>query len=106
MKADVALSRPGRLRLIAARLLTILAVLVAFIGMLSFAVERTVLDESGVDRIATDLIQDDAIREQVALRAGSDLILQVHDLARLVRDDHKPLSDGHDISVSVGSIAD
>ena len=47
------------MRLIAARVLTILAVLVAFVGMLSFAVERTVLDESGVERIATDLIQDE-----------------------------------------------
>ena len=65
------------MRLIAARVLTILAVLVAFVGMLSFAVERTVLDESGVERIATDLIQDDAIREQVALIAVEQLYANV-----------------------------
>jgi len=35
------------MRLIAAR---VLAVLAAFVGMLSFAVERTVLDESGVEQ--------------------------------------------------------
>ena len=51
--------------------------LVAFVGMLSFAVERTVLDESGVERIATDLIQDDAIREQVALIAVEQLYANV-----------------------------
>jgi hypothetical protein len=70
-------SRPGRPRLIAARVLTILAVLVAFVGMLAFAVERTLLDESGVERIAMDLIQDDAIREQVALIAVEQLYANV-----------------------------
>ena len=65
------------MRLIAARVLTILAVLVAFVGMLSFAVERTVLDDSGVERIATELIQDDAIREQVALIAVEQLYANV-----------------------------
>ena len=77
MNTEAESSRPGRLRLIAARVLTILAVLVAFVGMLSFAVERTVLDESGVERIATDLIQDDAIREQVALIAVEQLYANV-----------------------------
>jgi hypothetical protein len=42
----------------------VVAVLVAFVGMLSYAVERTVLDESGVKRIATEMIRDDAIRER------------------------------------------
>ena len=67
----------SRLRLIAARVLTILAVLVAFVGMLSFAVERTVLDEGGVERIATDLIRDDAIRQQGALAAVEQLYANV-----------------------------
>jgi hypothetical protein len=42
----------------------VVAVLVAFVGMLSYAVERTVLDESGFKRIATEMIRDDAIRER------------------------------------------
>ena len=70
-------SKAGRGRLIGARVLTVLAVLVAFVGMLSYAVERTVLDESGVKRIATAMIQDDAIREQVALAAVEQLYANV-----------------------------
>jgi hypothetical protein len=77
MNSEAGSSRPGRMRLIAARVLTILAVLVAFVGMLSFSIERTVLDESGVERIATDLIQDNAIRQQVALIAVEQLYANV-----------------------------
>ena len=41
------------------------------------AATATVLDESGVERIATDLIEDDAIREQVALIAVEQLYANV-----------------------------
>jgi hypothetical protein len=62
-------SGPGRGRVALARALTVLALLLGFVSMLAFTLERTVLDESGIERIATDLIQDDAIREQVGLTA-------------------------------------
>lgn len=70
-------SGPGRGRVVLARTLTVLAVLLGFVSMLAFAVEQTVLDESGVDRIAADLIQDDAIREQVGLMAVEQLYANV-----------------------------
>ena len=51
--------------------------------MLAFTLERTVLDESGIERIATDLIQDDDIREQVALTAVEQLYANVDVEARI-----------------------
>jgi hypothetical protein len=69
--------RPGRGRVVLARALTVLALLIGFVSMLAFTLERTVLDESGIERIATDLIQDDAIREQVALTAVEQLYANV-----------------------------
>ena len=69
--------RSRRGKAILARSLTVLALLLGFVSMLAFTVERTVLDESGIDRIATDLIQDDAIREQVALTAVEQLYANV-----------------------------
>jgi hypothetical protein len=73
----------GRGRVVLARAVTVLALLVGFVGMLAFTIERTVLDESGVERIATDLIQDDEIREQVALTAVEQLYANVDVEARL-----------------------
>ena len=70
-------NRPGRGRVVLARALTVLALLIGFVSMLAFTLERTVLDESGIERIATDLIQDDAIREQVALTAVEQLYANV-----------------------------
>jgi hypothetical protein len=64
-----AAGRPSSGRVILARALTVLALLIGFVSMLAFTIERTVLDESGIDRIATDLIENDAIREQVGLTA-------------------------------------
>lgn len=70
-------SGPGRGRVVLARILTVLALLLGFVSMLAFTLERTVLDESGIERIATDLIQDDAIREQVALTAVEQLYANI-----------------------------
>jgi hypothetical protein len=70
-------SGPGRGRVVLARILTVLALLLGFVSMLAFTLERTVLDESGIERIATDLIQDDAIRDQVALTAVEQLYANV-----------------------------
>jgi hypothetical protein len=70
-------SGAGRGRVVLARILTVLALLLGFVSMLAFTLERTVLDESGIERIATDLIQDDAIREQVGLTAVEQLYANV-----------------------------
>ena len=68
---------PGRGRIVLARALTVLAILLGFVSMLAFSVEQTVLDEDGIERIAADLIQDDAIREQVGLVAVEQLYANV-----------------------------
>ena len=39
--------RSGRGRIVLARALTILALLIGFVSMLAFTLERTILDESG-----------------------------------------------------------
>ncbi len=75
--------RSGRGRIVLARGLTILALLIGFVSMLAFTLERTVLEESGIERIATDLIQDDDIREQVALTAVEQLYANVDVEARI-----------------------
>ncbi len=67
----------GRAKIVLARVVTVLALLIGFVSMLAFTIERTVLDESGINRIATDLIQDDAIREQVGLTAVEQLYANV-----------------------------
>lgn len=64
-------------RLVLARALTVLAVLVALVGMVAFYVEHTVLDEEGFETVATELIQDDEIRDQVALTAVDQLFANV-----------------------------
>ncbi len=74
--ADVS-ARPSRGRVVLARALTVLAILLGFVSMLAFTVERTVLDSSGINRIAADLIQDDDIREQVGLVAVEQLYANV-----------------------------
>ena len=75
--------RSGRGKIVLARALTILALLIGFVSMLAFTLERTILDESGIERIATDLIQDDDIREQVALTAVEQLYANVDVEARI-----------------------
>lgn len=72
-----AVSSPGRGRAIAARILTILALLVALVGGIAFYLERTVLDDDGIETIATELIQSDDIREQVASTAVERLYANV-----------------------------
>jgi hypothetical protein len=67
----------GRGRVVLARALTVLALLLGFVSMLAFTVERTVLDEGGIERIAADLIRDDDIREQVGLTVVEQLYANV-----------------------------
>jgi hypothetical protein len=58
--------RASRGRLIAARILTVVAVVLGLVGMIAYYVEHTALDEDGFETISRNLIEDDAIRSQVA----------------------------------------
>jgi hypothetical protein len=73
-------TKPGgssRMRLIGARALTVLAVLLALVGMLAFYVEHTALDEDGFETISRNLIENDEIRTQVANTAVDQLFANV-----------------------------
>jgi hypothetical protein len=67
----------GTVRVVAARAVTVLALLVALVGGIAFYLERTVLDEDGIETIATELIQSDEIRAQVAATSVEQLFLNV-----------------------------
>ena len=68
---------PSAGRIVAARAVTILALLVALVGGIAFYLERTVLDEEGTETIATELIQSDEIRQQVAATSVEELFANV-----------------------------
>jgi hypothetical protein len=67
-------SRP---RVIGARLLTVLAILLALVGMVAFYVEHTALDEDGFETISRNMIQNDEIRTQVAAKSVDTLFENV-----------------------------
>ena len=54
-------------------MLTVVAVLLAFVGMVAFYVEHTALDEDGFETISRNLIENDTIRTQVATTAVDKL---------------------------------
>ncbi len=58
--------RLRRTRLIGARALTVLAILLALVGMLAYYVAHTALDEDGFETISRNMIENDEIRTQVA----------------------------------------
>jgi hypothetical protein len=70
MSEAVEVSKPRRLssrtRLIGARALTVVAILLALVGMLAFYVDHTALDAAGFETISRNMIEDDEIRTQVA----------------------------------------
>jgi hypothetical protein len=68
---------PSRTRLIGARVLTVVAVLLALVGMLAFYVAHTALDEAGFETISRNMIENDAIRTQVANTAVDQLYANV-----------------------------
>ena len=68
---------PSRLRIIGARVLTVLAILLALVGMVAFYVEHTALDEDGFETISRNMIENDAIRMQVANTAVDTLFTNV-----------------------------
>ena len=54
-------------RVIGARVLTVVAILLALVGMVAFYVEHTALDEEGFEAISRNMIENDEIRTQVAV---------------------------------------
>jgi hypothetical protein len=68
---------PTRMRLIGARILTVIAVLLLLVGALAFYVEHTALDEKGFETISRKMIENDAIRTQVANTAVDQLFANV-----------------------------
>ena len=56
----------SRRRRIGARALTVLAIVFAFVGMLAYFVAHTALEEAGFKTVSQRMIEDDAIRTQIA----------------------------------------
>jgi hypothetical protein len=75
--AESAPAGSSRARSIGARILTVLAVLLALVGALAFYVEHTALDEKGFETISRQMIENDAIRAQVANTAVDQLFANV-----------------------------
>ena len=69
--------RPSRVRVIGARALTVVAILLALVGMLAFYLEHTVLDEDGFETISREMIENDEIRTQVAATVVDRLFANV-----------------------------
>jgi hypothetical protein len=67
----------SRTRLIAARVLTVVAILLALVGMLAYYVAHTALDEARFKTISQNMVEDDAIRTQVANTAVDQLYANV-----------------------------
>jgi hypothetical protein len=65
------------MRLISARVLTVVAILLALVGMLAFYVAHTALDEAGFETVSRNMIENDAIRTQVASTAVDQLYANV-----------------------------
>ncbi len=65
------------MRVIGARVLTVVAILLALVGMLAFYVEHTALDEDGFETISRNMIENDEIRTQVASTAVEQLFANV-----------------------------
>jgi hypothetical protein len=67
----------SRGRIVAARVLTVVAVVLALVGALAFYVQYTALDENGFESISRQMIQNDEIRTQVANTAVDQLFANV-----------------------------
>ena len=68
---------PSRVRIIAARVLTVVAILLALVGMVAFYVENTALDPDGFETISRKMIENDEIRTQVAAKSVDTLFENV-----------------------------
>ncbi len=69
--------RASRIRVVGARALTVLAVLLGLVGMLAYYVAHTALDEDGFETVSRNMIENDAIRTQVANNAVDSLYANV-----------------------------
>lgn len=67
----------SRARIVGARILTVVAVLLALVGTLAFYVEYTALDEDGFEAISREMIENEEIRTQVANTAVDQLFANV-----------------------------
>jgi hypothetical protein len=67
----------SKARAIGARVLTVVAILFALIGMLAYFVANTALDEAGFKTVSQNMIESDAIRTQVANTAVDTLYSNV-----------------------------
>ena len=76
-ETDNAPKSSSRMRVIAARVLTVVAILLALVGMLAFYVEHTALDEDGFEAISRNMIENDEIRTQVAAKSVETLFENV-----------------------------
>ena len=89
-------STPGgvsRARVVGARALTVLAVLLGLVGMLAYYVAHTALDESGFETVSRNMIENDAIRTQVANNAVDSLYANV-DVEAAIADRLPPAQKG------------
>ena len=68
---------PSKVRIISARVLTVVAILLALVGMVAFYVENTALDEEGFETISRNMIENDEIRTQVAAKVVDTLFENV-----------------------------
>ena len=76
---------PSRKRQIGARALTVVAIVLAFIGTVGYFVAHTALDADGFKSVSQKMIADDAIRTQVANSAVDGLYANV-DVAAAIAD--------------------
>ena len=67
----------GKGRAIAARILTVVALVLSLVGAIAFYLERTVLDEDGFETIATEMIRPTRSATQVAATAVEQLYANV-----------------------------
>jgi hypothetical protein len=74
---DTKPGRTSRTRIVLARVLTVVAVLLALVGMVAFYVEHTALDEEGFETISRSMIENDEIRTQVAAKSVDTLFANV-----------------------------
>jgi hypothetical protein len=68
---------PSRARIIGARVLTVVAILLALVGMIAFYVKHTALDKDGFEAISRQMIENDEIRTQVAAKSVDTLFENV-----------------------------
>ena len=83
----------ARWRVIVARALTIVAILLALVGMVAFYVEHTALDEEGFETISRNMIENDEIRTQVAARSV-DVLFENVDVEAAIAERLPPAQQG------------